>query len=49
MAGESLAFDHLLEELIEGGAVALCGQRASAIHPLMFGTGSAAFRNARIA
>ena len=39
MAGESMIFDHLLEGLIEGGAVALCGQRASAIHPLMFGTG----------
>ena len=39
MAGESMIFDHILEELIEGGAVALCGQRASAIHPLMFGTG----------
>ena len=39
MAEHSLEIDHLLEELIEGGAVALCGQRASAIHPLMFGTG----------
>ena len=35
----TLAVDHIMAEMIPEGAVALCGERAYAGHPLMFGTG----------
>lgn len=39
MADDTMAYDHLLTELVPEGAVALCGDRAYAGHPLMFGSG----------
>ena len=36
---DSMTYDHRLERLVDGGALAVCGERAYAGHPLMFGTG----------
>ena len=40
MAEDTLAMDHIMADTTPEGAVALCGERAYAGHPLMFGTGS---------
>lgn len=37
---DSMAIDHYMAQIVVGGAVALCGERAEAGHPLMFGTGA---------